>query len=187
MRLSSLLIIALILACSPKIDPNIRVRAMTDKRDGLDYPTMGVAGKLWLAYNAGYKTPGSWCYNDDPNECATYGRLYSYQDASTRACPNGWHLPGAAEWVDLIEAVGGYFDLPSKTTIGDPNASYAALTTGSFNATLGGSRTPDGTFIDRASLTGDGDGMYWSSSSCGAGVCVSFFVINAHSKRILRV
>jgi len=185
-RAASLLVIIAIAGCKPPNDSNIRVRTMTDNRDGSLYPTMGVPGELWLAYNVGFKTPSSWCYNDDASMCATHGRLYSYEDARTKACPDGWHLPSVTEWASLIEAVGGYFDLPSKKTIGDPSASYTALTTGSFNATLGGSRTPDGKYVDLAPLTGDGDGMYWTSTSCGGADSVSLFVFNAHSRRVLR-
>jgi len=158
---------------------------MTDKRDGQLYPTIGVPGTTWLAYNVGFKTPESWCYDDDPRICAEYGRLYSWESAKDNACPTGWHLPSKAEWIDMIEAVGGYLELRTNQTVGDPKASYAALTTGSFNAVLGGSRTPAGKFIDRAPLDGDGDGMYWTSSSCGGADSVSMIVFNAHSKRIL--
>jgi uncharacterized protein (TIGR02145 family) len=158
---------------------------MTDKRDRQLHPTIGIPGTTWLARNSDFKTPESWCYDNDPRICAEYGRLYSWESARANACPAGWHLPSKAEWIDMIEAVGGYLELRTNQTVGDPKASYAALTTGSFNAVLGGSRTPAGKFIDRAPLDGDGDGMYWTSSSCGGADSVSMIVFNAHSKRIL--
>ena len=75
----------------------------------------------------------SWCYNDDPANCAKYGRLYTWaaaidsvklvndakdpQDcgdgkictlpAKVRGiCPTGWHLPNETEWKTLFMAVG---------------------------------------------------------------------------------
>ena len=165
-------------------DTGERVRTMTDPRDGQLYPTMGVPGTLWLAFNVGFKTAESWCYGDREN-CGEYGRLYSWE-AAKNACPSGWHLPTETEWFDLIEALGGYFDLPANRTVGgDPREAYTSLTIGSFSARLGGSRTPKGEYIDQAPLTGNGDGIYWTSSSCGAD-SAAFIIFNQHSGRVLR-
>ena len=49
--------------------------------------------------------PGPWC-KDASNDCAKYGRFYDYETVQN-ACPNGWHLPSAAEWQVLADAVGG--------------------------------------------------------------------------------
>jgi uncharacterized protein (TIGR02145 family) len=162
----------------------MRVRTTTDPRDETLYPTMGVSGTLWLANDLYYKTRESWCYKDE-DKCGEHGRLYSWE-AAKKACLAGWHLPTETEWFNLIEAVGGYFDFPGNRTVGgDPKAAYTALTTGSFSARLGGSRTPKGEYIDQAPLTGNGDGMYWTSSSCGAD-SAAFIVFNQHSGRVMR-
>lgn len=54
---------------------------MTDERDGKEYKTFSYTYKdttwTWLAENLNYETPNSWCYDDDPANCETYGRLYS--------------------------------------------------------------------------------------------------------------
>lgn len=174
--------IAFTLGChqsDPPLESGVRVRTMTDKRDGQLYPTTGHSGKLWLARNLDFTIGTSWCYNDDISMCARYGRMYLWEEAK-RVCPSGWHLPSEAEWIDMAETLGGYFDFVSKETIGDPVEAYTAGTVGSFAATLGGSRTPSGQYID---LTGDG--MYWTSTSCGADSAV-MIVFNEHSKRILR-
>ena len=46
-----------------------------------------------------------YCYNDDANNCVTYGGLYQWDEmmqyGTTGAqgiCPTGWHLPTDAEW-----------------------------------------------------------------------------------------
>jgi len=143
---------------------------------------MGTAGTTWLAYNVGFKTPESWCYDNNDSTCAAYGRLYSWEAAKKNACPAGWHLPSEDEWLKLVA---GYFDVTTKQTIGDPKESYTALTVGSFGARLGGSRNPAGEFIDLAPLGGNGDGMYWTSTACGADSAV-LIVFNSHSGRVLR-
>jgi uncharacterized protein (TIGR02145 family) len=181
------LILALVLAaaCSKSREPEddgIRVRTTTDARDQQLYPTVGSAGKTWLARNLDFTTPTSWCYNDDPSLCAEFGRLYLWEEAKN-ACPAGWHLASEDEWIAFI--ADGYYDVPSKQTIGDPKAAYAALTRGSFGALLSGSRTPQGKYIDQARIDGNGDGMYWTSSSCGND-STSFFVFNSHSQRVMR-
>ena len=84
--------------------------------------------KTWMAENLNYKTTaGSYCYNNDENKCATYGRLYTWATAVGKdedkcgyghkcnlnsskiqgVCPDGWHIPDITEWNALFEAVGG--------------------------------------------------------------------------------
>lgn len=65
------------------------------------------------------------CYDDDPNECVVYGRLYSREVAlndsrctcyngscpSTSGnvqgvCPSGWHIPSTIEAEQLVNKVG---------------------------------------------------------------------------------
>jgi uncharacterized protein (TIGR02145 family) len=43
------------------------------------------------------------CYDNKPENCSKYGRLYTRLAAQT-ACPAGWHLPSKVEWMDLLEA-----------------------------------------------------------------------------------
>jgi len=61
---------------------------------------------MWMAENLNYHASGSKCYDNKPDNCAKYGRLYNWNTAKT-ACPNGWHLPSMAEWGTLTLAVGG--------------------------------------------------------------------------------
>jgi uncharacterized protein (TIGR02145 family) len=181
MKIRLALAILIVAGCHPSPPPlesGTRVNTFTDKRDAQLYPTMGIAGKLWLARNLDFTTPSSFCYDNTP-ECADYGRLYLWTDAK-KACPPGWHLPSEKEWLDLITAVGGYYDLPTNT-VDDPKASFAALTKGSFHAQIGGSRSAEGDFMDKGE-----DGLYWTSTSCGAADSVSFIVFIAHSGRVLR-
>ena len=58
-----------------------------------------------MAENMRYQTPTSWCYNDDFNQCAIYGGLYSWETAID-VCPEGWHLPSDDEWKTLEATLG---------------------------------------------------------------------------------
>ena len=52
-----------------------------------------------MAENLNYEYPeGSWSKSDIHR--ATYGLLYDY-DAAMQVCPEGWHLPMAADWLIL--------------------------------------------------------------------------------------
>jgi uncharacterized protein (TIGR02145 family) len=89
--------------------------------EGKDY------SETWMAENLNYKTENSWCYDDKDENCAKYGRLYTWASAVGKTetecgygqkcnlgtgdirgvCPEGWHLPSQEEWEDLFKAVGG--------------------------------------------------------------------------------
>ena len=72
----------------------------TDPRDQQIYATVLIGNQTWFSENLNYTATGSWCYEDDPAYCETYGRLYNWEMA-LNVCPTGWHLPGDDEWKQL--------------------------------------------------------------------------------------
>lgn len=85
--------------CKRKINPVFN--EMTDARDNQTYQTVTLGEQTWLARDLNYETGNSWCYDDDPANCETYGRLYDWDTAVT-ACPAGWHLGSDEEWATLV-------------------------------------------------------------------------------------
>jgi uncharacterized protein (TIGR02145 family) len=81
-------------------DPNPVFGDMTDSRDDQTYQTVTLGDQTWLAENLNYDTANSWCYDDDPANCDTYGRMYTWEAAST-ACPDGWNPGSKEDWIAL--------------------------------------------------------------------------------------
>lgn len=79
---------------------------MTDDRDGRGYRTVKIAGQEWMAENLKYGTTDSYCYDDNYQNCDTYGYLYKWE-AALYACPIGWHLPTKKDFETLMGNVGG--------------------------------------------------------------------------------
>ena len=85
---------------------------MVDERDGQEYKTVAIGNLVWMAENLNYAylqptstlDSSSWCYNNEPDSCAKYGRLYLWS-AAVEACPEKWHLPSQSEMETLIIAM----------------------------------------------------------------------------------
>ena len=107
---------------------------LIDERDQKIYKTIVIGNQVWMAENLNYaylqpqgqSDSSSYCFNDIPENCDTFGRLYSWTAAMDSAgvfslsgkgcglgvscspsypvrgvCPEGWHLPDSTEWRTL--------------------------------------------------------------------------------------
>jgi len=81
--------------------------SIKDSRDGKTYKTVKIGEQVWMAENLNYEASGSKCYDNKPDNCNKYGRLYDWNTAM-KACPSGWHLPSDKEWQTLLDFVSGY-------------------------------------------------------------------------------
>jgi len=68
--------------------------------------TVKIGNQTWMAENLNSEVAGGKCYENDPSNCAKYGRLYTWNEAMV-ACPSGYHLPSDAEWTQLTDFIGG--------------------------------------------------------------------------------
>jgi len=142
---------------------------LTDDRDGNVYITVTILGQTWMARNLDYlndMTTGdsSWCYDNDPDNCTTYGRLYTW-DAAKTACPAGWRLPDTADWNRLINAGGGANVADKKLKSSTGWNSYSGISSTDdygFSALPGGSRNYDGPFGGAGS-----NGVWWTATEDG--------------------
>jgi uncharacterized protein (TIGR02145 family) len=125
---------------------------LTDKRDGKKYRTIKIGNQTWMAENLNVETPDSWCYEDNADNCKKYGRLYTW-DAATSACPVGWHLPISNEWGGMVSFASGQETAGTKLKSRPPD----------WDGTddLGFSALPGGYCAKDVSCYNLGSGGYW--------------------------
>jgi uncharacterized protein (TIGR02145 family) len=159
-----------------------------DQRDGRIYPTFSVGTGLntrcWLAANLDYGTftdhltsqtdnciNEKYCAGDVESNCAVSGGFYQWNEIMDHRkdagyqdiCPPGWHVPGTAEWDQLITFYLG--DGIAGSALKDlqrPSGFHGLLTGMNYLNTLW-------TF-DTGNVTGS---MFWTSAAEGASHAVA--------------
>ena len=183
--------------CKTETEDNCEYGSLTDERDGKTYKTVKIYKKWWMAENLDYadsvKTPSlkgkSWCYANDLENCAKYGRLYTWAaaidsvkfatdaenpqdcgdgkscknilpDVVQGICPDGWHLPDYDEVSDLLPYVGGY------NIAGSVLKSQSGWNeNGNGTDVYGFNVLPAGIRLDDGSFDGVGEGTdFWSAT-----------------------
>ena len=166
-----------------KVDDIPNLSIMKDARDGQTYMAVTIGSQTWMAQNLNYETDSSFCYNDMENNCAKYGRLYTWS-AAMSACPSGWHLPDTTEWKTLSNAVGG------DSAAGHVLMSIYGWPNGNGTDAFGFSALPAGVWSpafpfwdEEARYAGEGEGTnfwsstesdYWPGEDDNDGVCAIF-------------
>jgi len=120
------------------------------------YRTVRIGEQVWFGENLNYDVEGSVCFNNDPDNCTIYGRLYDWEMAMA-VCPSGWHLPSRAEWNVMTDYVG-------KNEGKKLNATSGWNGNGNGIEWYGFSALPGGGFL-YGSFGGVGsNGNWWSAS-----------------------
>ena len=163
---------------------------------GQTYNTVEIGDQCWFKENLNYQTGTSWCYDNNPANCATYGRLYDWGTALS-VCPSGWHLPNDEEWkilegtVDTQYGVGDPewnqtgdrgFDAGKhlKSITGWYNNGNGSNSSG-FTALPGGHRNSDGSF---SSIVHRG---FWWSATVHSGTSAWYRNLNYNRDQVNRI
>lgn len=85
-----------------------RVGTFTDSRNNYTYNWIEIGEQIWMAENLAYNPNNGDFVAHENNEAniAIYGYLYGWNTAQNIA-PSGWHLPSEAEWLELVNSLGG--------------------------------------------------------------------------------
>ena len=144
---------------APKFSAAIFYGTLTDERDGKTYKTVVIGKQTWMAENLNYESRYSYCYEDKAENCAKYGRLYTWS-AALESCPAGWGLPSLEEFQILLAAVGGQAIAGKvlKSTEGWKDGGNGTDDYG-FSALPAGYRYDDTTFLYQGEY-----GQFWSTS-----------------------
>jgi len=137
----------------------------TDTRDKKTYKTIKINGQVWMAENLNYEAESSACYNNKPENCNKYGRMYNWETAM-KSCPAGWHLPKNAEWDKLYRSADGTSGTESP---------YRSKTAGKFLKTANNNGTDKfgfsallgGLSLNGAYQQAGNVGNWWSASEDG--------------------
>jgi uncharacterized protein (TIGR02145 family) len=129
-----------------------------DARDGQLYHAVCIGKQTWMKENLNYDIPGADCYDSLATNCDIYGKLYSRSQAMNGSassssnpsgvqgiCPNGWHVPSAAEWMQLVNYLGDTLTAGGSmksTNLWSPDPNGGATNRSGFSA------LPGGEFVD---------------------------------------
>ena len=152
-----------------------------DDRDGKSYKSVKIGEQTWMAENLNYRgsepdTLGS-CYDNNPANCTTYGRLYGRTEAKEAACPSGWHLPDTTEWNTLIKTVGGSSTAGTKLKSKCGWNDYEG-TSGNGTDDFGFFALPSGYYMDGRFRKIGETTYWWSSSNYGGNNVTSYLGIH---------
>jgi len=126
------------------------------------YESVTIGGKKWMKENMNVQTAGSWCYENNADSCAKYGRLYNWSTAKT-VCPIGWRLPDTADWNRLVTAAGGSSASKALKSTSGWNSNGNGTDSLGFSALPGGIRYPTVNYVSAGYI-----GFWWTATDGGS-------------------
>jgi len=188
----------------------------TDSRDNKEYKWIEIGSQVWMSENLAYTGSGikniadnydwydnanadAWSYydNQESNKNA-YGVLYQWKAAEI-ACPDGWHLPTDAEWMQLetylkengysYDGVNGSVKIAKSLALNSSwsasgklgavgNSDYSEYRNVSgFSAAASGYRAYTGEFAKKSK-----ECYWWSSTEAGSDTYGDYSLIYDNSK-----
>lgn len=156
------------------LNPDISYGELLDKRDNHVYRTIVISNHVWTAQNMDFNIGSdsaiaSWCYNNDPQNCEKYGRLYTW-DAAQKVCPEGWHLPTSEDWTELLADYACDEELLDDGTWAYDCVGNMLKSTATWNEdiektnALGFSITGSGAIFDKTSIALGEVAFFWSAT-----------------------
>jgi uncharacterized protein (TIGR02145 family) len=129
--------------------------------------------KEWV--EAGQSGKPAWCYyNNNPANGPKFGKLYNWYALNDPRglAPAGWTLPGDADWVTLINYLGGPQEAGKKmkSITGWSGGDNGTNEIG-FTAFPGGYRVENGTFLNMGSI-----GTWWSSTESKSSSAIDYYL-----------
>jgi len=149
-----------------------------------------IGTQVWMKRNLDVDVPGSKCYNNDPENCIKYGRLYNWTTAMNLPsncasnscavqiqakhqgiCPTGWHIPSNEDWDKLYRFADG--STGTESPYESPTAGKHLKSVTGWNPyegienldTYGFSALPGGGGISNGDFEDVGKyGVWWSAS-----------------------
>lgn len=195
-----------VVSCKTEAEDNCIYGTLLDERDGKSYKTVKVKNTWWMAENLNYadslKTPSlkrkSWCYDNSPDNCEKFGRLYtwaaaidsvkfatdsenpqecgdgrncvqSWPDKVQGICPDGWHLPDYDQLANFIIDVGGY--ATAGVTLKSQSGWY---NDGNGSDAIGFNVLPSGIRFENGSFDSLG-AVFWGSTEVMSGAITLYF------------
>jgi len=137
---------------------NITLQKAASGGDGDLYESVVIGGLRWMKKNLNIETSNSWCYNNSPDSCAKYGRLYTWETAKAACLSYGWRLPDVMDWDILIGEAGG-----------SPVAGKTLKSTSGWNNKINGGSGNGTDKLGFSALPGGGR-LYTDSSFYNAGI-----------------
>ena len=159
--------------------------SIVDARDGMVYDYVTIGDFDWFSQNLAYvdRTEAVY-YKQSPAVASLFGAFYTfYEAARLKICPEGWYVPGNAEWENLAASVNGGVALPFIDNWAGLGSKLSA--DASFNGSRLWPYSPDNTHtndfgwnaLPLGSMTSDGSqvagersyGYWWSASESADG------------------